>query len=173
MTRRTAVPTPDTPPGGVTRYRDRILDDKRVDPYQPRGKYREPTVCTDCGAVFRRGRWVLGEAPDGAHRDRCPACRRVRDKLPAGWVTLEGPFYAAHREELLQLVRHEAESERAEHPLNRIMGLEEHADRAIITTTDIHTPHRIGNALERSCQGELKIHYAEGEYSVRVNWRRG
>ena len=172
MTRRTTVRTPDTPPGGVARRSQRVFDDQRVDPYQARGKYQEPTVCADCGAVFRRGRWVLGAAPDGAHRDRCPACRRIRDKLPAGSLTLEGAFYAAHREEVLHLVRHEAESERSEHPMNRIMELEEHPDRAVVTTTDIHTPHRIGNALERAYQGELDTRYGDDEYSIRVTWRR-
>jgi hypothetical protein len=172
MTRRTTVRTPDTPPGGVARRNQRIFDDQRVDPYQARGKYHEPTVCTDCGAVFRRGRWAHGAAPDGAHRDRCPACRRVRDKLPAGRLTLEGPFYAAHRGELLRLVRHEAESERSEHPMNRIMELAEDSERAVVTTTDIHTPHRIGNALERAYQGELDMRYGDDEYSIQVSWRR-
>jgi hypothetical protein len=41
-----------------------------------------------------------------------------------------------------------------------------------VTTTDIHTPHRIGNALERAYQGELETHYGHDEYSVRVTWRR-
>jgi hypothetical protein len=172
MTRRTALPTPDTPPGGVARYRDRIWDDKRVDPYQARGKYPEPTVCQDCEAVFRRGRWAHGDAPHDAPRDLCPACRRIRDKLPAGSVTLAGDFYAAHRQDLLALVRNEADNERAEHPINRIMDIEEHPDRAVVTTTDIHTPHRIGTALERAYQGKLEMQYGDDEYSVRVIWRR-
>jgi NMD protein affecting ribosome stability and mRNA decay len=172
MTRRTSVRTPDTPPAGDVPRRSRIFNDERVDPYQARGKYREPTVCSDCGAVFRRGRWTHGEAPDGANRDRCPACRRIREKLPAGSVLLEGPFYVAHRDELLRLVRHEADNERAEHPINRIMDIEEDETRAIVTTTDIHTPHRIGTALERAYQGELAMRYGDEEYSIRVSWRR-
>ncbi|HTS24206.1 MAG TPA: BCAM0308 family protein, partial [Casimicrobiaceae bacterium] len=136
------------------------------------GKYREPTVCTDCGAVFHRGRWSVASIPDGAHRDRCPACRRVRDKLPAGWITLEGAFYGEHRDELLRLARHEAEKEGAEHPLNRIMSVDERPGKAIVSTTDIHTPRRIGTALRRAYEGELEIRYGDDEYSVRVLWRR-
>jgi NMD protein affecting ribosome stability and mRNA decay len=172
MTRRNSVRTPDAPPGSVPRRNQRVLNDERLDPYQARGKYQEPTVCSDCGAVFRRGRWAHGDAPDGANRDRCPACRRIREKLPAGWVVLEGPFYAAHRDELLRLVRHEADNERLEHPINRIMDIEEHSERAVVTTTDIHTPHRIGTALERAYQGELEMRYGDEEYSIRVSWRR-
>ena len=129
MTRRTSVRTPDTPPGGVLRRTQRILSDERLDPYQARGKYREPTVCGDCGAVFRRGRWAHGAAPDVAKSDHCPACRRIREKLPAGRVFLEGSFYASHRDEILSLMRHEADSERSQHPINRIMNIEDDTDR--------------------------------------------
>lgn len=172
MTRRATTPSPDTPPGGVTRYRDRIFDDKRVDPYQAIRKYQEPTVCTACSAIFRRGRWTLGSAPAGARHEVCPACRRIRDKLPAGRLTLEGAYYAGHRDEVLALVRREAENERAEHPLNRLMEIEEHRDCAIVSTTDIHTPPRIGTALLRAYRGELETRYGHDEYSVRVVWRR-
>jgi hypothetical protein len=173
VTRRPAIPTPSASPGaGVATHRDHIFNDRRVDPYQPRGKYRSPTVCPDCGAVFRRGRWALAPAPDGAQHDVCPACRRIREKLPAGTLTLEGPFYESHRGELMRLVRNEAESEREQHPMNRIMTVDEHGDHAIVSTTDIHTPHRIGNALERSYQGDLEVQYGDHEYSVRVQWRR-
>ena len=79
MVRRHSIPTPDTPPGSVTRYRDRIFDDLRHDPYQARGKYREPTVCSGCGAIFERGRWKWGETPPRAHEATCPACARTRD----------------------------------------------------------------------------------------------
>jgi hypothetical protein len=172
MTRRTSVPTPDTPSGGATRYRDRIFDDKRGDPYHARGKYHEPTACTDCGAVFLNGRWTWGDPPESARRDRCPACHRIHDKMPAGTVTLEGEFYTAHRDDLLQLVKNEAEHERGEHPMNRIMGIDERPDRAVVTTTDIHTAHRIGTALAHAYHGHVDMRYAEDEYSVRVNWRR-
>ncbi len=42
----------------------------------------------------------------------------------------------------------------------------------LVTTTDIHTPRRIGAALERAYQGELDTEYGDEEYSVRVTWHR-
>ena len=84
MTRRAAVRAPETPPGGVRRFGDRIYDDKRVDPYQARGKYHEPTTCTDCGAVFRNGRWTWGDAPkDGYRKKIAIATPDMGDGLPA------------------------------------------------------------------------------------------
>lgn len=172
MIRRTTIPTPDTPPGGVTRYRDRIFDDLRHDPYQAKGKYKEPAVCSDCKAVLRRGIWHWASAAEGAAVVRCPACRRIRDKLPAGQVVLEGEFLKEHRDELLQLVRNEAERERSEHALHRIMEIDEKPERIVVSTTDIHSPRRIGHALEGAYRGKLKLSYGEDEYSVRVHWQR-
>jgi hypothetical protein len=172
MTRRHSIPTPDTPPGSVTRYRDRIFDDLRHDPYQAKGKYREPTVCAGCGAIFENGRWKSGEAPPHAHKATCPACARTRDQLPAGFVTLSGEFFNAHRAELLQLAHNTAENERSQHPLHRIMNVAETPDEVVITTCDVHSARRIGEALERAYDGDLEMRFGEDEYLVRVNWKR-
>ena len=172
MTRRTSPPAPQTPAGGVTRYGDRIFDTKRHDPYQAPGKYIEPTRYGTCGTVFHRGRWQWASAPQDSHMALCPACQRIRDKLPAGELTLEGAFVHAHRAELVRLVRNEAEHEGKEHPVHRIMQLDEGADRVLVSTTDIHLPQRIGEALKRAYDGELQVHYGHDEYSVRVHWRR-
>jgi hypothetical protein len=42
----------------------------------------------------------------------------------------------------------------------------------VITTTDIHLPQRIGEAVRRACHGDLQVRYGSDEYSVRVHWRR-
>ena len=123
MTRRTLSTGPGTPPGGVARYRDRIFDAKQHDPYQAAGKYPEPTHCGTCGAVFHRGRWQWASAPQGGHVAACPACRRIGDKLPAGTVTLEGPFVREHRDDLVRLIHNEAEREREEHPMHHRSGV--------------------------------------------------
>lgn len=170
MTRRAPAPTPVTPPGHIDRYRDRIFDDKRHDPYQPAGKYAEPTRCPQCGAVYEHGRWRWGRAPPGSHGGECPACRRAHDKLPAGIVTFDGPFVAAHKDELIRIARNEAEHEAAEHPMHRIMHIDERSGGIEISTTDIHLPQRIGEAMKRAHHGELSVQYASDEYSVRAHW---
>ena len=110
--------------------------------------------------------------PQAGHIALCPACKRIRDKLPAGEITLEGSFVHAHQVELVHLVRNEAEHEGKEHPLNRIMQLDEGTDQVLVLTTDIHLPQRIGEALKRAYDGELEMHYGHDEYTVRVHWRR-
>jgi hypothetical protein len=172
MTGRPSIPSPLTPPGHLKRYGSRIFDDQRHDPYQPAGKYSEPTHCGQCGVAYHKGRWQWGAAPESASSTTCPACRRIRDKLPAGWLILDGPFVAAHRDELIAIIRNEGEHERGEHPLNRIMQIDEHDGRIEVTTTDIHLPQRIGEKLKSAYHGELTVKYAEDEYSVRLHWHR-
>ena len=172
MTAPKTTPTPLTSPGGHVRRAARVYDELRHDPYEPRGKYSEPSYCTDCGAVFRRGRWSWGDTPQGARGILCPACRRTRDKLPAGTLTLEGDFVAAHHDELTHLVRNEEKLEKAQYPLHRIMAVDEAPGRIVVTTTDIHLARRIGEAVRSAYQGELDLDYGKDEYSLRARWRR-
>lgn len=152
--------------------RDRLLQESRHDPYQAKQKWREPTVCPDCGAVFHDGHWQWLARPAQAHEARCPACQRSQDRQPAGYVSLGGDFFAAHRAELLQLVRNEEARAKAEHPLKRILGIEAEASGTLVTTTDIHLARGIGEALHHAYQGELEYHYNEQEHLLRVHWQR-
>jgi hypothetical protein len=172
MTGRKTTPTPLTGPGGLARHGARIYDDPQHDPYHAKGKCTEPTVCSDCGAVFHRGRWQWGEAPAGAQQGVCPACHRIRDQLPAGTVTLAGGFIGEHRKELLAIARNVEAREKSQHPLHRIMAVADEADRIVVTTTDVHLPRRIGEALKSTHQGELDVRFGHDEYSVQVDWRR-
>lgn len=172
MGRRPSTPSPVKTPGHLKRYSGRVFDDQRHDPYQPTGKYAEPRRCGQCGAVYHKGHWQWGDAPEAAQSETCPACRRTHDKLPAGWLILDGPFVAAHRDELIGIIHNEAEHERREHPLNRIMQIDEHDGRVEISTTDIHLPQRIGEKLKSAYHGELTVQYGKEEYSVRLHWHR-
>jgi len=145
--------------------RDHILD-----PYQGKKKLDEGTVCPQCGAVYHEARWQWTGGRGGAVEELCAACRRINDKFPAGILTLQGPFAEAHKEEMLRLARHQEEVEKQEHPLNRIMSIEEDAERITINTTDIHLPRRIGETIKRAFHGKLEAHFEEDSYFVRVNW---
>jgi NMD protein affecting ribosome stability and mRNA decay len=149
----------------------RAQSDHILDPYQSQQKLQEPTACQQCGAVYHHGRWQWGQEPAGAQQDLCPACRRINDRLPAGSVTLHGEWARQHKDEFLGLARNEEVAEKGEHPLNRIIGVEETADGLVISTTDIHLPRRIGEALRRAFDGELDMHFDDAAYFVRVDWR--
>ena len=154
------------------RHIDRAFDAVHDDPYLERAKPRGPAACPDCGAVYRRGRWQWGEASERARPHLCPACRRTRENEPAGTIRLSGPFFAAHRAELLALVRNAESREKRLHPLQRVMGLRETRDGLEVATTDVHLARRIGDALASAHRGNLQIRYSPSEYRVRVTWSR-
>lgn len=165
---------PTEPPPATFRpgRRLKILNDAVYDPYQERGKLAEPSVCDDCGAVFHQGRWQWIAAPADASRSLCSACRRIQENLPAGCVSIEGPFAQSHHDELLRLARHLERREKAQHPLERIMAVDEEGGALVLTTTDIHLARTIGDALQNAYKGELDFYYNEDEYLLRVRWRR-
>jgi hypothetical protein len=48
--------------------------------------------------------------------------------------------------------------------------LSEDTREIVITTTDIHLPRRIGDAVRRAFHGDIETNFEEGGYFVRVNW---
>lgn len=151
---------------------DRLLQEFEHDPYHAKLKPKEPSLCSDCGAVFHKGRWTWADAPPGAHRVICPACARARDKIPAAFLTLQGTFIAPHRDEIMQLARNHAQREYVEHPLKRIMDIEEANGATKLSFTEAHLARDIGEALHDAYKGELNYHYADEDIMLRVNWTR-
>ena len=52
------------------------------------------------------------------------------------------------------------------------MRVEERPHSVVITTTDMHLPRRIADALRHAYKGETRVRYDEEGYFVRVNWTR-
>ena len=152
--------------------RDKLIQERVHDTYRNRGKLAEPTVCPDCGAVHRKGRWQWLPRPEEAHQQMCPACHRIRDRLPAGYVTLGGSFLDSHRDEILNLVHRHGEREKNGHALERIIAVKPYNGGVLVTTTGIHLARSLGEALERAYQGRLEFQYNDAENLLRVDWQR-
>lgn len=160
-------------PTGAGKYRgDRRLEEMDHDPYHSKLKLREPTVCPDCRAIFTEGRWSWGATPEGAHETRCPACQRIHDRVPAAFLTLSGTFIRSHDEEIRNLMRNLEQRQQAEHPMKRIMDIEESEDGLDVTCTDHRLARGIGEALHDAYEGELDYQYTKGDTMLRVTWRR-
>ena len=100
----------------------------------------------------------------------CPACQRIADNYPAGYVELKGEFFEQRREEILNLVNNEEKLETGEHPMEKIMAITLEDDTTLITTTGVHVARRIGEAIARAYQGNLDYTYGDNEKSIRVVW---
>lgn len=120
-------------------------------------KLLEPTVCPQCDAIFMEGRWRWGPVPVSAHQVVCPACQRMQDNEPAGYVVLAGPFFHDHRDEIINMIHEQAER-------NDIAMM--------ITTTDIRLAHYLGAALHHHYQGDLEYRDNPAHDLLRVHWTR-
>lgn len=152
--------------------RDRLIREQNHDPYFSKQKIKEPATCPDCGSVYRKGAWHWEEAPEDARDHLCPACKRINDRVPAGYLTLSGDYFNSHREEILNLVNNVASQAKQSHPLKRIMDIQEQDQETLITLTDTHLAREIGDAIEKSQGGSLDLQYPEGGDIIRVVWQR-
>ena len=142
------------------------------DSYRTAAKLAHPAHCPRCGAAYARGRWTWGAAAPDAERITCPACQRIEDGFPAGYVTLKGAFFDAHRDDVLNLVAAREARARTMHPLQRIIGVEPVAKGVRVTTTDIHLARGIAKAVHHAFKGELDMRYSKDEQLVRATWSR-
>ena len=153
--------------------REQLLDDPRHDSYKAKGKLPDPTQCPECAAVFQKGRWTWKPVPRGTvHEQLCPACQRIRDRYPAGYVTLGGEYLAAHRDEILNIVRNCEAREKAAHPLQRIIAIDALDGGVLVTTTDAHLARRIAEGVHDACKGSLALQYSKEENLIRATWTR-
>lgn len=152
--------------------RMQLLEGMGDDSYKSKRKPRDPTRCPSCSASFHSGRWTWDAAPEGAHEQLCPACHRIQDRFPAGYVTLAGEYFRGHRDEILRLVKNCEEREKAAHPLQRIMAIEDAAEGVLVTTTDVHLARNIAERVHDACKGSLVFHYSKEDNLLRANWKR-
>ena len=152
--------------------REAITREPVQDSYHASAKPHGPAACPSCHASFKDGRWSWARPAPDAAAHKCPACARIDDDFPAGYVALRGRFVPQHREEILDLVRARGERAKSEHPLQRIMDVKSTADGVLVTTTDIHLARGIARAVHDAFKGVLDLRYNKSENLLRATWTR-
>lgn len=149
------------------------------DPYIDDESPMDNTVCSKCGDVYMSGRWYSkAQAPERkgvsekAHAVVCPACRKLRDRMPGGVVRISGGFFWEHQDEIMNLIRNEASKAQAVNPLERVMGMDSSDGEVEITTTNEKLAQRIGRALHKAYDGHIEYKFSEDTKLARVNWHR-
>jgi hypothetical protein len=156
----------------AVRKDNKLIQARRHDAYRPTKGKPERSVCPQCGVCFDAGRWFWGTPPEHASETTCPACLRIADRFPAGFLEISGDFYVVHHDEVHNLINHVATSERDLHPLERIILRDETGDHLLVTTTGVHIARRIGEALSSAYKGELTFRYADDDTRIRISWHR-
>lgn len=159
--------TPPHQAAGTPRPRRRIHEERP-------GKLPEGARCPRCQASYRNGRWTWQRVGGDAYERVCPACERIASGHPAGVIHLAGGFARSHRDELLHLLRNIEQRERAEHPLKRIIAIENEDEGYAVTVTDAKLAESFGRALQSAYEGRLEHPptTAEQQHLVRARWTR-
>lgn len=145
---------------------------KQHDTYASSRKAADAMVCDDCKVVYHGGKWFWGAPPLADVKDGlCPACRRIRDGYPAGTIHVPAAFLE-RREEVLGMIRNAEAAEKEEHPLERLMAVEDAPDGGlVVTTTGIHLSRAITSKLERRFHRKAHVHYPEEQHQMHVDWK--
>jgi hypothetical protein len=142
----------------------------------------EPILCVGCGAIYVNRRWSRNAAArlqasgftGGPIQARvCPACRRRQSGGPRGFVHVDGEFVAVHRDEIVRLLRNEAERAIEDNPLAQLLDwTDTGAGGLLVTTTTEHLAVRLGRALEKAYDGKLLFGFSHENKLAHVWWQR-
>lgn len=155
------------------------INPRQRDPFAVRRPATGLAVCRGCHAIFEKKRWHFDEARYkilSRKRDLdvtiCPACGKIRDRYVEGILTLRWTGLAAHRKEVLSLLRKVEARAQDVNPLERIMQIEPGRKEWTIATTNVALAQRLGRELERALNGKAHYHWAHGDKLTRVVWER-
>lgn len=135
-------------------------------------------VCKKCHALYSGKRWFYDE---NLYKEMikkkpplilCPGCQGVEQKRVDGIVNLKSFLLKDHKDEVINLIRHEEERAKEKNPLSRIVEIRTRGEEIEINTTTQFLATRIGHALEKAYSGKLGISKLPRESFVRVNWVR-
>jgi NMD protein affecting ribosome stability and mRNA decay len=174
------------------RYSTQSLKKKEIidDPYSMKQAPKGLLECPECRAVFYRKRWSFPEIPSSPTRKStgagpkkptkhvlvpqifvCPACRKLRDGYPEGFLKIHWPNWEAHKPEVLGLIHNEEHQAVRKNPLERIMTIRTRPDGADIETTTEHFAQRLGKHLDRAFKGSIEYRWSHKDKCVRVVWQ--
>lgn len=136
-------------------------------------------VCKKCHAVFQNKRWFYDEAVYKELSKKketvlivCSGCKCVEERKVDGAVILRWENIKSHKDEIVNLIRHEEEKEKAKNPLSRIVRIDIRDGEISLETTTQFLATRIGHAVDKAFCGKLEIQKLPREAFVRVNWMR-
>lgn len=136
----------------------------------------EPTICRDCGAIYKDRRWTAKKFANGvgpALLITCPACKQIADDIAGGYVSISGKFFGSHRDEIEHLIKNEAAHTLEDNPLSRVMKWRDTDTGGVeIKTTTEHLAQRLGRALKKAYDGEVKYDFSHENKLARVTWHR-
>jgi len=158
----------------TTTYKKKV--DVEKDMYLPRRTPKGVIQCSGCGAFYARRHWTLNR-PAGfsnsvhTHPIYCPACLKIRDRVPGGELHLL-TVESAERGEIARILRNEEARARVKNPLERIMRLNTENMGWRIETTTEKLAQRLGRSIKKARGGSLDYKWGHNNKFVRVVWEK-
>jgi hypothetical protein len=152
----------------------------QIDPYLAKTQPKEFSICEQCYAVYHNKHWTLenpfvDEKTKGMKRGiytLCPACQKIQDHFPLGFLSLSGSFIKNHKDEILHRIKNEEKMARGLNPLARIIEIHEGNGKMEISTTNEKLAQRIGKSLHKAFKGNLVYKWSNNNKFMRVEWMR-
>jgi len=154
--------------------------DTENDPYLLKGTPRGRAVCTGCACVYDDKHWALATKEESALKAEsedfasvlCPACLRIKDGFPGGYVTLKGDYLREHKDEVFGLVRNKEKIARSSNPLERIMAIKVGEEVIEITTTTDKFAQMLGKEIHKAFSAEVDYKWSDDVKVARVTLTR-
>lgn len=165
----------------ISKKRSKITKRKAIDTakdsYLLKIGPKDLAVCRGCSAVYHSKRWRLATDEELKGKKSlvkvfCPACQKIKDNFPGGYVTISGEFLKEHKEEILNLVKNKEQRAMYLNPLERIMAIKQGKNKIEITTTTEKFAQRLGQILHKAFRGEVEYKWSDDTKVARVNWSR-
>ena len=96
------------------------------------------------------------------------------NRVPHGFVHVDGAFVRSHRDDIVRLLKTEAANAAEDNPLAQIVAWHDngHPDDVLVTTTTEHLAVRLGRALERAFDGRVRYGSSHVNKLAHVWWHR-
>jgi hypothetical protein len=149
----------------------------RIDPYRSQMKPRGSPVCSNCGSVAVKGRWLSAELAkarkllaSATSKVKCPACSQLADRFALGVVELHGNHWREKQEDVIRTMRNTESIARSRNDQERILWTKDLRDMTKVYVTLPELARRIGRELEKSFQGVAEYEHSSEEPYLRVRW---
>jgi hypothetical protein len=160
----------------TTSYKKHV--DVERDSYLPRLSPAGVIQCSGCVAFYYRRRWTLkppAEVRSSTDNKRtvCPACKKIKEKYPAGELHLLG-LDGEERGAVVSILRNKEKRARQKNPLERIMHLQATNGDWWVETTTEKLAQRLGRSIKKARGGKIDYKWGHNNKFVRVIWdKRG
>ena len=137
---------------------------------------RKIAKCKTCGLIYQKKRWTWNENLKNISQIPlilCPACQKIKDNYPEGYLILQGKKYLQqHKEEISHIIQNEADRAKGKNPLQRIMQIIKNDECWTITTTDEKLAQHLGREIYKAHSGQIKYQFGQQNKIARVYWKR-